>query len=53
MNLKICVFRQATTSFLSWVDISVGKIVAQFPTRLGNCSVMAHNPWNAVIALGE
>ena len=40
--------------FLSWVDVSVGKMVAQFPNgRLGPISVMCQNPQNAVLCLGH
>lgn len=38
---------------MSWVDISVGQLVAQFPTRLGPLSVMAQNPSNAVVMAGH
>ncbi|KAK9803205.1 hypothetical protein WJX73_003153 [Symbiochloris irregularis] len=38
---------------LRYQDTSTGQILAQHRTRMGPCSVMRHNPWNAVIALGH
>ena len=34
-------------------DVSVGKMVAELRTKLGPCSVMRQNPWNAVLHLGH
>ena len=39
--------------FLSYQDVSTGQLVAQHRTKLGACSVMRHNPWNAVECLGH
>ncbi len=44
---------QSEKGFLSWVDVSVGKIVSQFGSRLGPSNVMCQNPWNAVLCLGH
>lgn len=49
-------FLLATSSsrgFLTWVDVSVGRIVSQFNTRKGRLNMMAQNPYNAVICLGH
>ena len=35
--------------FLSWVDVSIGKIVAQFGARHGPISLLTSNPANAVV----
>ncbi len=45
---------QSDRGFLSWVDVSIGKIIAQFPNgRLGPIDVMCQNPQNAVLCLGH
>lgn len=38
--------------YLSWLDVSIGKLISQSNTRLGRLNVMCQNPYNAVIALG-
>lgn len=38
---------------LRYQDTSTGHIVAQHKTKLGPCSVMRHNPHNAVECLGH
>lgn len=38
---------------LTWVDVSVGKIVTETWTRLGSLQVMCQNPANAVLVLGH
>ena len=43
----------STKGFLSWVDVSVGKMVAQFNTQLGSVSSMCQNPWNAVTCMSH
>ncbi|EAT32511.1 AAEL015455-PA [Aedes aegypti] len=39
--------------YLSWMDVSIGKTVASYNTRLGNTNMMCQNPWNAVTCLGN
>ncbi|XP_036624681.1 WD repeat-containing protein 46 [Trichosurus vulpecula] len=41
------------TGFLTYLDVSVGKIVASLMARAGRLDVMAQNPHNAVIHLGH
>jgi U3 small nucleolar RNA-associated protein 7 len=42
-----------SSGVLRYQDTSTGALVAQHRTRLGPCSVMTHNPWNAVMCLGH
>ncbi|KXJ73296.1 hypothetical protein RP20_CCG016140 [Aedes albopictus] len=39
--------------YLSWMDVSMGKTVTSYNTRLGKTSMMCQNPWNAVTCLGN
>jgi len=41
------------SGFLSWVDVSIGKIVAQYGTRCGSLGVLTTNPANAVTHCGH
>lgn len=41
------------TGFLSWLDVTVGEEVIQFPTRKGPLEVMCQNPYNAVLCCGH
>jgi len=41
------------TGNLSWLDVSVGKIVKETYTRMGRLDVMCQNPSNAVLVLGH
>ncbi|CAH6790022.1 WD repeat-containing protein 46 [Phodopus roborovskii] len=41
------------TGFLTYLDVSVGKIVTALNARAGRLSIMAQNPYNAVIHLGH
>ncbi|KAI9217536.1 WD40-repeat-containing domain protein [Blastocladiella britannica] len=38
---------------LMYTDTSTGQVAADHTTRLGGCSVMAQNPWTAVMHLGH
>ena len=38
---------------LTWLDVSVGKIVTQTWTRMGSLDVMCQNPATAVVMLGH
>ena len=38
---------------LSWLDVSVGKMVKETNTKLGRLDVMCQNPANAVLVLGH
>lgn len=42
-----------SNGYLKYQDTSTGQLVAEKRTRLGPCSVMTHNPWNAVVHLGH
>lgn len=48
-----CFLSQSETGFLTYLDVSVGKIVTALNARAGRLSVMAQNPYNAVIHLGH
>ncbi|VDM63172.1 unnamed protein product [Angiostrongylus costaricensis] len=39
--------------WLHWLDVSIGKLVASFPTRMGSLGVMCQNPANAIIHTGH
>ncbi|KAL3097529.1 hypothetical protein niasHS_003977 [Heterodera schachtii] len=43
----------SNTSFLHWLDVSVGKLVASFPTGHGSVDVLAQNSANAIILTGD
>ncbi|XP_051805812.1 WD repeat-containing protein 46-like [Acanthochromis polyacanthus] len=43
----------SATSFLQYLDVSVGKEVAAFCTKMGRLDVMCQNPHNAIIHLGH
>lgn len=38
---------------LRYQDISTGDMVSEHPTKLGATSVMAQNPYNAILHLGH
>ncbi|CAD6197923.1 unnamed protein product [Caenorhabditis auriculariae] len=43
----------ARNSFIYWLDVSVGKMVMNFPTKCGPLNVMCKNPANAIIHTGQ
>ncbi|XP_054644661.1 WD repeat-containing protein 46 isoform X2 [Dunckerocampus dactyliophorus] len=43
----------SATSFLQYLDVSVGKEVATICTKMGRLDVMCQNPYNAIIHLGH
>ncbi|XP_040009054.1 WD repeat-containing protein 46 [Xiphias gladius] len=43
----------SATSFLQYLDVSVGKEVAAICTKTGRLDVMCQNPYNAIIHLGH
>lgn len=49
----ICICLQSATSFLQYLDVSVGKEVAAICTKTGRLDAMCQNPNNAIIHLGH
>ncbi|VDO47484.1 unnamed protein product [Onchocerca flexuosa] len=43
----------SNTSFLHYLDVSMGKMVQSFPTKQGPLDVMTQNPNNAIIHTGH
>ncbi|ALC48657.1 CG2260 [Drosophila busckii] len=38
--------------FASWLDVSIGELVGNFNTGLGDIRIMRHNPSNGVLCIG-
>ena len=41
------------TGYIKWQDTSTGKLVAEFPSKLGPCRALRQNPHNAVTCMGH
>lgn len=41
------------TGFLTWLDVSTGTIVGNYPSKLGPIQMMAQNPYNGVMCIGD
>ncbi|KAK9871207.1 hypothetical protein WA026_011486 [Henosepilachna vigintioctopunctata] len=39
--------------YLSWVDISIGKLISQYNSNLGRLAIMCQNPWNSLLCIGQ
>lgn len=39
--------------FLTWLDVSTGTIVGNYPSKLGPIRMMAQNPYNGVMCVGS
>ena len=42
-----------SAGYLKYQDVSTGDLVAEHRTKLGSCSVLRQNPWNAVLLCGH
>ncbi|XP_017473164.1 PREDICTED: probable U3 small nucleolar RNA-associated protein 7 [Rhagoletis zephyria] len=38
--------------YASWLDVSIGELVSNFNTKLGDIRIMRHNPGNGVMCIG-
>ncbi|KAF5300501.1 hypothetical protein FQA39_LY02300 [Lamprigera yunnana] len=38
--------------YLSWLDVSIGQMVAQYNSKQGRINMMSQNPYNAVLCVG-
>jgi U3 small nucleolar RNA-associated protein 7 len=41
------------TGYIKWQDTSTGALVAEWPTKLGECDVLTQNPANAIVCAGH
>lgn len=42
----------STEGYASWLDVSIGELVGNFNTKLGDIRIMRHNPANGVLCIG-
>ncbi|XP_001605963.1 WD repeat-containing protein 46 [Nasonia vitripennis] len=38
---------------LTWLDVSIGKIISRYDSQIGRIDVMRQNPYNALLCVGE